>query len=442
MLTPHSYHAWTRRDWRPSGAWLLPPHARDGTSCRPGPRAAAILLLLAADHLPAAFSAPPARLPATRGYDCVAHPGGLLARVYRQLRMPRTRWRGLQALPSVAPHSADDTFRSMVRSLIAVLDPELAAALPPRLPRPPAAALAARRNGYSPPRFVGASGSGGHLVAAGATCGGNGAEVAAEAGSGQPPAPAAEASGGSSIGSPAGLAGRQELPGDALFDGLLSDGSDDEDWRADLARERALQARLEAQAAAAARAAISPRSATTTTTAGGAAADGLAQSFQEQASLDGGSGGPGTPAREASPTKARPPRPPSPPLMEPSRRGVAAMLALLQCCVGEPAPGEGGDDCSAGSSPGGSPHAGGGSGLSAALLRGPPPRVRWYDARARVALKAVAAWLYVSTQQLATLEVLLTSDKAPAAKGYTPAEEDSWDRKMRFLKVGGVGGVW
>eukprot|EP00887_Chlorella_sp_A99_P007485 scaffold2.g7485.t1 len=382
-----------------------------------------------------------AGLEAFWGYDCVAHPGasaggmaaacglpaagpalscrlararGLLERVYRTLRLPRTKWRGLQALPTVAPSSADDTFRSMVRSLIGVLDPELAASLPPLR----SAASLRRRHGA-----VGGAGAGDEGAA--------------------PGAPAGE------LGSPEGPCIKQQLPGDALFDGLLDDASDDEDLRADLERERQVQARLEAAAAArsppgaaAGRAGLDRQACVNGghPLAGGGGGSG-------SGSEDGGSGGEGGSDGEAA--GARAPRPRPPPPVRASRKGVAATLALLQCCVGEPperwesedaeaaAPGSG---RGRGGSPPASPSArrllqGG------AAARGPPPRVRWYDARARVAVKAVAAWLQVASAQLATLEVLLTSDKAPTAKGFTPEEEDSWSRRMRYLKArGGWGG--
>ena len=51
-------------------------------------------------------------------------------KVYYQLDIPSFKWAGLKSLPAVAPHTDSGTFRSVVRSLIAVLDSELAASMP------------------------------------------------------------------------------------------------------------------------------------------------------------------------------------------------------------------------------------------------------------------------------------------------------------------------
>ena len=369
----------------------------------------------------------------TQGYDLVAHPDGLLEHVYRTLQLPHTKWRGLQALPTVAPSAAGDDFWTMLRSLTEVLDPELAAALPPL--RPPARARRRRR------QQQGEAGQGqgpvgqqeGWQPSSGGGAGGDG-------------------SGGITSAPTSPVHTRGELPGDQLFDGLLNDESEDEEWQADLERERQVQARMEK--AAALRRSISPADqqqrlqrqrssalaqavraarAGVTGDAPDTAAD-LAAGFEKQAWIDEASSseeegdtagnGPGTPvltqqggegtalAGAATPTPAAAP-------VHASRKGVAAMLALLQCCVGfapheRPPPSNGQTQhqqwlYSSPTSP------------TQRLSHGPPPRARWYDARARVALKTMASWLRVTPALMANLECLLTSDKAPASKGYTPA---------------------
>ncbi|GAB4821221.1 hypothetical protein N2152v2_008267 [Parachlorella kessleri] len=75
-------------------------------------------------------------------------------------------------------------------------------------------------------------------------------------------------------------------------------------------------------------------------------------------------------------------------------------------------------------------------------------QLRWYDARARVALKQVAAWLQVPWRKVANFELLLANQKAPTSSSSSaqegkqqlvaPGEGGSW----RWLKVGAaaVGG--
>ncbi|MEO2192931.1 MAG: DUF726 domain-containing protein, partial [bacterium] len=72
--------------------------------------------------------------------------------------------------------------------------------------------------------------------------------------------------------------------------------------------------------------------------------------------------------------------------------------------------------------------------------QGPPPCVRWYDARARVALKLVCRWLHVDECRLNTLEVLLGNDRAPATS--RPGRSQAVSDRHRYWKVGAaaVGG--
>lgn len=72
--------------------------------------------------------------------------------------------------------------------------------------------------------------------------------------------------------------------------------------------------------------------------------------------------------------------------------------------------------------------------------QGPPPCVRWYDARARVALKLVCRWLHVDECRINTLEVLLGNDRAPATS--RPGRSQAVSDRYRYWKVGAaaVGG--
>lgn len=112
------------------------------------------------------------------------------------LQLPPTKWKGLKLLPTAAPSAGSEEFRQLVRGLIAMLDAELAAALPPLLPR---------RN---------SRGSGAQQLAGGES-------------------PASPPSGG-----------RRRAVRDDLFLGLINSDSEDdsdEDWAADLEREQKLQ---------------------------------------------------------------------------------------------------------------------------------------------------------------------------------------------------------
>ena len=165
-----------------------------------------------------------------------------------------------------------------------------------------------------------------------------------------------------------------------------------------------------------------------------------------------------------------------------SAKAMGAVLELVQCCVGAmPLPPDPG---------------------APRLPR--PTAVRWYDARARVALLQVAAWLQVRglgsqlrgaggaegtaglggccmgqrrlltvlcrlacsaqvsarrhnpstvppcllaclpqvpARKVSNLELLLTQDKAPRQKSLSTVDEDDWGRRMRYLKVLQGGGA-
>lgn len=113
---------------------------------------------------------------------------------------------------------------------------------------------------------------------------------------------------------------------------------------------------------------------------------------------------------------------------------IAALWELLQCCIGasvaagEAAKAAAEDDTDQGGSILRS------SSPKFLKRQGPPPCVRWYDARARVALGLVSMWLQVPLRKLATLEVLLGSDKAPTTVRLR--ELNSASDRYRYLKVG------
>ena len=69
--------------------------------------------------------------------------------------------------------------------------------------------------------------------------------------------------------------------------------------------------------------------------------------------------------------------------------------------------------------------------------QGPAPCLRWYDSRARVALRVLCEWLQVPNRKLTTLEVLLGFEKIPE-KMFAKKEdvEEAAIDQYRHLKVG------
>ena len=63
--------------------------------------------------------------------------------------------------------------------------------------------------------------------------------------------------------------------------------------------------------------------------------------------------------------------------------------------------------------------------------------VRWYDARARVALREVADWLEAPWQKVALYERLFAQQtQAPEVSGSGRKELSARERRMRMLKIG------
>ncbi|KAK9845449.1 hypothetical protein WJX81_006684, partial [Elliptochloris bilobata] len=67
------------------------------------------------------------------------------------------------------------------------------------------------------------------------------------------------------------------------------------------------------------------------------------------------------------------------------------------------------------------------------------PRVRWYDARARTALRRVAAWLNVPWTKVATFERLLAYQLMLPERLCAKAELTAWQRGIRAAKIGATG---
>ncbi|KAL4436640.1 hypothetical protein ABPG75_003779 [Micractinium tetrahymenae] len=351
------------------------------------------------------------------GYDLVAH-GGLLDRIFRELQLPPTKWKGLKLLPTAAPSAGSEEFRQMVRGLIAMLDAELAAALPALLPRRDS------RGGGAQQQQAG---------------GGGGA-------------------GGESPASPPSSGGRRAVRDD-LFLGLINSDSEDdsdEDWAADLEREQKLQASAERHRSGQGRQQLSEEMESvvrlTKQLSGGmmlntsldeqhlqqqqeqqVAWHPLQQGGEQQGDEQQGDA-PASPRQQqeaAAPAAGGGEQ--TPPPMQLQRwptasagpvsatpKAIGAVWELVQCCVGAvPLP----PDPSAPRLP-------------------RPVGVRWYDARARAALFQVASWLQMPPRKVANLELLLTQDKAPRHKALNDLEEDTWERRMRYFKVGAaaVGG--
>jgi len=114
---------------------------------------------------------------------------------------------------------------------------------------------------------------------------------------------------------------------------------------------------------------------------------------------------------------------------------LAAVWELLQCCVGAGA--MAGEAAKAWAEDSESDHRSGQASPKFLKRQGPPPCVRWYDARSRVALGLVSLWLQVPRHKLSTLEVLLGSDKAPTTvRSHAAAASAPSSDRYRYLKVG------
>lgn len=467
--------------WPRSSRWPSTHHSMIATSAkRHGGECTARLLSWppADQHYKAACREPPAverdpraianvteaELEAWWGYD-LSVSGGLADRIYRELQVQLpvqfddctpaaadcelpplqvapTKWKGLKLLPTAAPSAGDDYFKQMVRGLIDMLDADLAASLPP---------LVLHRSA---------------------------SRLARPGGDDSPASPQ-----------------RRAVP-DHLFHGLIDsdsedEGRDDEDWAADLAREKKLQASAERKRsqqpplhrmlsgeAEDAVLRISKRLSGGLSLHSEVSTDEEDQQQQQQNGERQAEMDHPLSSRNIRMAAAEPDNEPVTSVMPPkhqqqaatqrnpgaaggSPKAMGAVWELVQCCVGAaPMPPD------------------------PTIPKLPRPvAVRWYDARARVALLTVASWLqvrssrccvvlffqapaqegnvqclqgYCSAQlsgpsamlqvpprKVSNLEVLLThGDRAPRHKSLSSLEEDAWERRMRYFKVGGLDTFW
>ena len=442
--------------------------------------------------------------------------GGVLDAIYFQLRLPPFKWPGLKALPSIAPTSDSSVFRGTVRSLIAVLDEELAAGLPAPAPhrrrRGELAASSPRASHLTVPdelwegilnssddeenedeelekdvqwerqleeqqrqrehwqklKLRHAGGGSGIRVDDEDDAWDMDSPLAREAkqtlrelqemsssasprrgGGGDGSGTAAE--GPSSSSAAVGFQHHQrsadytklvkQLEELTAEDALL--GGDDGASERDLLLQQSRvgpSTSTETAAAAATRkeegdllsssspspsSSSAPPTAAATTTAAGDTPSASEHSKAKKLS------------RKSAKTGGKPPAAPR----QVSPIALAALWELLQCCIGasvaaveaaKAAVDAETEDRRGMMSP---------SSPKVLQRQGPPPIVRWYDARARVALGLVSMWLQVPPRKLATLEVLLGSDKAPVtvlqrSTGEGKEKSSAGVDRYRYLKVG------
>lgn len=389
------------------------------------------------------------------GKDLVVN--GLLDNIYSRLHLPSYKWDGLKALPCVAPAADWRAHYNAVRSLVGVLDPVLAATLPE---------VATRRPVPQPP----ADDDGGddNAVAAGPS----------RPHTGYLPSANDMLMHGDVPDSPlTPIDDRDMAAADRLWDGLLT-SSDDEDYKEDLEMERRLeekQRRHQRHSSATSPkhepkeepqhgGRLSHRESIEAKELLQSLADAaeqhpdhteLSKKLQELelevvASPKGGeAGGERTNMGEeemASPKDENQPESAETqkdkiennngteeeqgqePALSASPAAVAAVWELLQCSIAASLPPE-----PVGKSTKASP---------SVVKR----RVRWYDARARVAVRQVASWLQLPWRKVVTLEMLLGSDKTPSAMKHDAldAERLVQSSSLRALKVGlaaGAGGL-
>ncbi len=357
--------------------------------------------------------------------------GGLLDAVYFQLGLPPFKWAGLKALPSVAPSSDSTVFRGTVRSLIAVLDEELAASLP--APAPP---RRRKGEGEASPR-----------------------------------------------------AGRLNVP-DELWDGLLSSSDDDdEELERDLQWERHLEHQQREREKHRQKLGPSEEEIWSTDSPMAREAKKTLQELQELSSpksrgnslnkqrseeyaalvkqmeelsaetevsekeLESKGEASSTTMRTTTSTTTKKKKEKTlssriskvaAAIKKPahvSPLAVAALWELLQCCIGASVAAYEAANAAAEADANNAYQGTDPASPKFLKRQGTPPLVRYYDARARVALGLVGTWLQVPQRKLATLEVLLGSDKAPTTARHRSGNDGSGSSsnsgdKYRYLKVG------
>lgn len=330
------------------------------------------------------------------GRDLAAD-GGLLDAMYWQLGLPCFKWAGLKALPSIASPNRPDVFRSTVRSLISVLDQNLASSLPPLT------STEYQRN----------------RVDADALWDG----ILDGSSEDEETFDIEQVKRGTPLGSVTPLGSRTKLcdaPKDLV---VVAQDTVDEcgecnndalakemDMLQDMAQQESHEKERKREYEALAHQ-IEEYEQESEAIVGN---EGVENSWQADAPKMGHG------AVAVSPV------------------AVAGMWELLQCVIGASfAASEAAEEIGKYHKERFQASGDTGSGL---MRQGPPPCVRWYDARARAALQTVCKWLHVDTRKLVTLEVLLGSDRAPATA--RPGRSKVVSDEYRYWKVGAaaVGG--
>jgi hypothetical protein len=328
----------------------------------------------------------------------LAAPGGLLDAVYWQLGLPVFKWQGLKALPGVAGQSTTpEIFRSTVRSLISVLDSELAAALP-------VISVVERRDMRKDDVWkdiVGSEDSSDDDVFDITTVHELGGGI--KKNTKEKEKDAAE---------------ELEVPLDRLPTQLSAEMKKLELLAAQELHEESRQEEYETLLHAVEEFEKSPLGSPMASDgkSGGMDKDVVHQKAESHED--------GADKSKEIPTSAI---------------AIAGIWELLQCTMGASfAASEAAADISTYDKE--RFQASGDSSRNSLKRQGPPPCVRWYDARARVALKLVCRWLHVDEGRLSTLEVLLGNDRAPATS--RPGRSQAVSDRYRYWKVGAaaVGG--
>ena len=385
----------------------------------------------------------------------LAAPGGFLDAVYWQLGLPTFKWQGIKALPGVAGQSTTpEIFRSTVRSLISVLDSELAAALPPI---PVIERRGTKQDVWKD--IVGSDDSsdddvfdittvhelGGGVKKNVKEKGAEGVRVeqmlGGSGGSGRSTDQLENAeSGGIGANETDETNGEElEVPLDRLPMQLSAEMKRLELLAAQESHEESRHVEFETLLHTVEEFEKNPMG--SPTVSAGGAEYGVETGERRGATSEGAAtdGTGSSKLLEISQTQQRLAAPGKPKEIPTSAIAIAGVWELLQCSIGASfAASEAAHDISAYDKE--CFKTSGDATRNSLRRQGPPPCVRWYDARARVALKLVCRWLHVDECRLNTLEVLLGNDRAPATS--RPGRSQAVSDRYRYWKVGAaaVGG--
>lgn len=355
----------------------------------------------------------------------LAAAGGFLDAVYWQLGLPCFKWQGLKALPGVAGQSTTpEIFRSTVRSLISVLDSELAAALPaiPVIER-----QVAKEDVWKD--IVGDDDSSDDDVFDITTV--------------------HELGGGVKKNTKVRLADNEglEVPLDRLPTQLSAEMKKLELLAAQeshecQSRQMEFETLLHTVEEFEKNPLGSPMASVDTAGDTANAAETAETAERREMTLERAASDPTAKSEKHSQerqTQQQLAAPGKPKEVPTSAIAIAGVWELLQCSIGASfAASEAAHDISAYDKE--RFRTSGDASRNSLRRQGPPPCVRWYDARARVALKLVCRWLHVDECRLNTLEVLLGNDRAPATS--RPGRSQAVSDRYRYWKVGAaaVGG--